>query len=322
MSFFLEKLKGLEKIDIYPLNNYRLKLHFFYKNTNKYNDSFSDLYLIEKLNMFLDYLQKYNVTDFYINLQKSNYTDQYSITIIYEKNKNIDKNIWYEIYNNYKDINLTVFCINYENMERIYLTEKKSIINKYYNFNWNSNPNSFIQVNKNAELWIHDCVRRYYNCNEWFYGLGGQMGIYSKFLTSNNNEKDNNNGKDNTNNITNNNTNNKYINLTDCEYIYEDCLDNGQTNIFLVSYDKVELKSYFKNKDSTLVINISKTGLKHLAKSVLDLECKQIIYIGCCEKYIARDLEILCNKYKIENMEKIDQFPNTKSFSYVINLLL
>jgi tRNA/tmRNA/rRNA uracil-C5-methylase (TrmA/RlmC/RlmD family) len=58
--------------------------------------------------------------------------------------------------------------------------------------------------------------------------------------------------------------------------------------------------------------------LKGLAKQIAKLHFKQIIYIGCCDKAVANDINILTSAYKINQIIKLEQFPETGYYSYVI----
>ena len=337
---FMNIIKSLDKIHIYPEKNYRLKIGVSIKNikdiksnNNEYNDEYTDKFLIEKINCLAKIYLPSDI--YYAWFQKSNYCNNYSIILLSKEKIRVSNESQLQFLYEWCKTENVVLLLKTEvktevkteannDISEKYISENKYIENKYYNFTWMSSPQSFIQINKNAELWIHDIVSRWYlTKSNLFYGLGGQMGIYSKYFTSVHDCKQN---KETQNKETQNketqNKQNTYINLTDSESIYNDCINNGQTNTFLINYNNVQLKKYFTDSNSTLLINISKNGLKDLANDVLMLKCQQIIYIACSDISINRDLKILCPTYKIENMEKIDQFPNTKSFSYIINLLL
>lgn len=276
-------LKGLPIITVSDEKNYRIKICI---STDKksYTDTITDLFLLEKINLFLKSNLDKSMT---VTFQKSNCSNDYGISLTSRNHCNITD------IQNILDKDLKVFCYNGKH----FLDNR--IMYKYDDVIWYSSIDSFIQVNVAAGHYIHSLVKsftdKYIDCN-CIYGLGGECGIYTR-------------------------CSNKYLCLTNSKEIYEDCMYNGQKDTVLVNYDTVLLKDYFVNKKSILVINISRNGLRGLAKQVVEIDFLGIIYIGCLDKSVERDIGILKERYNIVSIQKINQFPNTGHYSYVIEFV-
>ena len=52
--------------------------------------------------------------------------------------------------------------------------------------------------------------------------------------------------------------------------------------------------------------------IKKTLKSLLEIEPKKIIYISCNPITLARDINVLREKYDIKDVSAFDMFPNTK----------
>jgi len=277
-------------INVSSQNNYRIKIGVDLTK-KEYTDNITDTFLLEKINLLLLYCfseLKYGW------FQKSNHNNDYGIIIICSQYT--DKII--SIFELMKDPDLKVFGYNI-NSTVTYLTEETRLLYKYYDFNWYCSLESFIQVNPYSGKYIHDAIDKLIikDNDSWFYGIGGEMGMYAKKMG------------------------NQYSCLTNSKPIYEDCILNNQGNCFLVDYEKIILVNYIKSENGILLINISRNGLrKYLASQIVNLDFKQILYIGCCDKAIKRDLDILIKRYHVINILKINQFPQTSHYSYVIDL--
>lgn len=273
--------------------NYRLKTCVNFNN-QIYTDNITDTFLLDKIQSFCKLC--YNKYVLYGYFQKSNYNDHYSIIIMCSPD--IDISYLRDLYYKINDKNLSVFGYQFQEKNVTYITEAKRLDYEYYGFIWHVSPMSFIQVNKYAGKYIHDLVKELI-CKDikHFCAIGGEMGIYAKAFGHNN----------------------TFTCLTNSSDIYEDCIFNYNNNntddsFHLVDYDTVNLDNYMNNLDQVLVINISRNGLKNLAKQIVNLNFKQIIYIGCSDKAVNRDLDILKQRYIIDKMY-------TEYQSYIISLI-
>ena len=68
-------------------------------------------------------------------------------------------------------------------------------------------------------------------------------------------------------------------------------------------------------------MNISRHGLRNLSHQIVTMNFRQIIYIGCCDEAINKDIDVLKEKYSINKIKKINQFPETRYYCYVIEFI-
>lgn len=239
-----------------------------------YTDMITDSYLLTRINNVVSILNQTNTKIDYAYFQRSNYCLDYGILFsslppILDKLK--------------EDYNLKV--IAYNPINPIYLTIEKRLNYLQYDFIYATLLTTFIQVNPDTSTKLHQKVEKMIIKNINFYGLGGEIGIYSKRFK------------------------NKFSTtkcITNCKSICEDYQYNVDNSCLLVDYEKVNLSDIFTDsKNSTLLVNISRNGLRGLVKQVLNLDFPQIVYIGCDLKAVQRDIEILQVKYKV-NINIID----------------
>lgn len=264
----------------------------------------TDLFLIQKINRIIGLINQ-NPNIIYAYFQKSNFKEEYGI--IFVLNCPIDEELK-KIFEQVKEDSLIV--LGYQNQKELqttkttyYLSERKKLTNHYYNFDWHISINSFIQSHPDVSNQIHQLVNQLIDRSDQnnYYGLGGEMGIYYKHFQS---------------------LFKFHKCFTDSSEIYDDYLYNLKESdcIHLVDYKNINLEKFIDSSSSNniLIINISRSGLKELANSINSFSFKQIIYIGCCEETVSRDSSKLTN-YFINNIYKLDQFPGTKYFSFVID---
>ena len=269
------------------LSNYRLKVIINFINLNKdirYDDNISDIYLIDKINYLKDIIFKLinNLGNNLVNsilFQKSNYSNTYGIIINIHTSNDITNSEEYinKLYGAVQDPELVIFGYNNNNVK--YLSFNNQIINKYYDFEWKISMTSFMQTHPNNHKAIHNVIDEYIRKgdNYYFYGLGGESGVYQKQFKYNH-----------------------YKCFTDSSSIYNDNISNN-INTNLVDYNSLKLDDYIINSnDNILLINIGIKGLKELSDQIINLDFKQIIYIGCSYNYIEKDLKILTNKFDID----------------------
>ena len=281
--------------------NYRIKIcvNFIQNDVHitTYSDTITNLYLLEKINRFIRLLiQLNNQNIVYGTFQKSNHMNNYGVIIALNKQINIT-----EFYDKIKEIDLTIFGYYVLPDKTItYLTVNNRLQNYYYNFIWYISLNSFVQINPYTGQNIHQIIDKLINKNNFnYYGLGGEMGVYLKR------------------NLT---IFRYYICLTNSQTIYDDYLINlSNKNIYLVDYDNINLKSFVTTENNNiLLVNISRNGLKNIASQINKIKFDQIIYIGCCDIAVNQDIKEL-NNYKINQIFKLNQFPQTKYFIYIID---
>jgi len=285
----MDLLHSLPVIESSQKTNYRIKICVNFDG-KPYHDTITNPYLLNKINQFINHNFKVK----YAYFQKSNIYQEYGIII--------SDGDYDTIYNKIKsDTELQVFGYYNEKKEIEYLTTETRIRNKYYNFDWKLSINGFVQPNPYIGQIIREIVDEMIikDTEYTFYGLGGESGMYSYKYHFN-----------------------KSFCLTNSKAIYDDYKSNIHDNqIQLIDYEKDQLKKYIENDNKKiLLVNISRNGLRGLAKQIIEMNFDQIIYIGCCDKAVGHDIEILQKKYKINKIKKLIQFPETEYYSYVICL--
>jgi hypothetical protein len=71
------------------------------------------------------------------------------------------------------------------------------------------------------------------------------------------------------------------------------------------------------NKPTFCLVNISRNGLKNLALELVNNPVFEIVYIGCCQKSVDKDLIILNKKFNIINQYKFKEGDNLLIISHL-----
>lgn len=95
------------------------------------------------------------------------------------------------------------------------------------------------------------------------------------------------------------NDNVKLNNLTNCTYVA------GDANKIVPRWKKKGI-----NFD-VAIVDPPRVGLGPLAKNLLAVDAKKIVYVSCNPSTLARDLKVLTRKYKIRCIQPVDMFPGT-----------
>ncbi|QKF94423.1 hypothetical protein QKU48_gp0965 [Fadolivirus algeromassiliense] len=287
-------------------SNYRIKTCVNFIKNNKiidsYTDKITDQYLLIKINNVLILLKSMNLKIPYAYFQKSNYCNDYGILF----SLNCINQDTIQLFDNLlNDVDLKVVCYNTINSSSytMYHTTIQRLPYKYYDFVWYVSLDSFIQVNPETSKQIHtivdDLIIKGSELN--YYGLGGEMGMYAY----------------------------KYKNayktikcITNSNAIYSDYKTNTSSDdCILVDYNTINLINVFTDTmNSVLLVNISRNGLRNLADQINLIKFRQIIYIGCCDKAVIRDINSL-TLYRVNKINKVNQFPESCYYSYVIEFI-
>ncbi len=94
---------------------------------------------------------------------------------------------------------------------------------------------------------------------------------------------------------------------------------NHITNLTNVCGDFFEEFKKYKKTASTVIVDPSKKGCGKLAMQEI-CGVKNIIYISCNPVALAKDINVIKDKYHIESITPFDMFPNTNSVETVIKL--
>ena len=68
------------------------------------------------------------------------------------------------------------------------------------------------------------------------------------------------------------------------------------------------------------IVDPPRVGLGPLAKNLLAVDAKKIVYVSCNPSTLARDLKVLTRKYKIRRIQPVDMFPGTAAVEAVVEL--
>ena len=101
------------------------------------------------------------------------------------------------------------------------------------------------------------------------------------------------------------NDNVKLNNLTNCTYVA------GDANKIVPRWKKKGI-----NFD-VAIVDPPRVGLGPLAKNLLAVDAKKIVYVSCNPSTLARDLKVLTRKYKIRRIQPVDMFPGTAAVEAV-----
>lgn len=76
-------------------------------------------------------------------------------------------------------------------------------------------------------------------------------------------------------------------------------------------------------KPDVIVVDPPRTGLDNqLIQTILQVEAQKVIYVSCNPSTLAKDIETLSKKYKVEYIQPVDMFPQTAHIECVSHLVL
>ena len=93
--------------------------------------------------------------------------------------------------------------------------------------------------------------------------------------------------------------------------------NNKIKNIKFIHGDCLEEVDNIENIDVVLV-DPPRVGLQEFSKKILEIRPKRIVYTSCNPSTLAKDLEVLSEKYKIQYIQPIDMFPFTSHVETVV----
>jgi hypothetical protein len=239
-------------------------------------------------NVCLNLMKNINLNIFnqYINSISIWYEyEQLGLVIIYKSDtlsKSDNLNIFNQIISTLSDHTFKILAYKNNPSESVlnYVIKNDFKINGYA-ISFNSFRQTNSEVSKLANQMLSAELNKTNDTNNNFFGLGGESGLIfwqnkSKILN--------------------------YYLITDSENIYSDFKTNGleSSKTDLVNYDILDDKYWLnpKYKDWILFVNISKTGLKHMAQYVRIF--KKIVYVGCDKKTIELDTNNLSKYYVLK----------------------
>lgn len=200
-----------------------------------------------------------------------------------------------ELINTLKDYALSIVL----NDKVIYGSEYVKI--RVGDFSYAVYPNSFFQVNTGMIEKLYDKVREYAGTGKKLLDLycgAGTIGIY---LASN------------------------FDNVYGIE-VNSDAVRGANLNKEINKIDNIHFECKKANEivsieADTVVVDPPRAGLdKVTVNKLLTSNVKKIVYVSCNPITLARDINLLKDKYEVEDMTLFDMFPNTRHVECVIKL--
>ena len=195
-------------------------------------------------------------------------------------------------------------CILYKGDEAIY--------EKMEGLRFKIGPKSFYQTNTGQAYKLYTVARNFASLtgSEVVYDLYTGTGTIAQFVSS------------------------KAAKVIGIEYVPEAIADarinaegNGITNCEFFAGDmKDVLTADFiaeHGAPDVMIVDPPRAGMHpDVIKVILEASPKRIVYVSCNPASQARDLEVLCAKYKITAVQPVDMFPHTQHVENVCNLEL
>ena len=172
-------------------------------------------------------------------------------------------------------------------------------------------PKSFYQTNSTQAYRLYTVARNFASLTggETVYDLYTGTGTIAQFVSS------------------------KAKKVIGIEYVPEAIEDakrnaagNGITNCEFFAGDmKDVLKPAFiqaHGRPEVMIIDPPRAGMHpDVVKVILEAEPERIVYVSCNPASQARDLALLCGKYKITDVQPVDMFPHTQHVENVVRLI-
>lgn len=193
--------------------------------------------------------------------------------------------------------------------ETIHCSGAKSIIEQIGNYKFNIYPNTFFQLNTKQTEVLYEMVKKAAKLTHQETVLDAFCGVgtISTYLS---------------------NVSKKVIGV---EYNKESIISakenlklNKRKNIEYYQGDVNKLLPEFKNKDikfDVLVFDPPRTGLgENIINTILSQDIKRIVYVSCNPSTLAKDLNLLSQKYNVKYIQPVDMFPQTSLVESVVLL--
>ncbi len=99
---------------------------------------------------------------------------------------------------------------------------------------------------------------------------------------------------------------------------------NQADNVRFICADAGEKLTYIakKRKLDMVIVDPPRTGLDDvMLECLIRSKVKEIIYVSCNPATLGKNLDVLCNYYKVERIVPIDMFPNTQHVECIVKLV-
>lgn len=269
------------------------------RQEKEYKDDITHLDLIKVINAFNQAIAGTDIEKNLVNaiFQKAFDEDEFGVVCSLETIPDNIDDIIRDLKEKFGHLEIIGYCIADKSAPKKFtnvqyyvfsvFTSKNPIQNR--DFGWKYSMTSFSQVTKECSDQVHEFVVKQLDSAKRFnfIGIGGESYFYGlsgvfDHITC----------------------------ITNCENVHENneynqgYHDDAKTHVLEhVDYAEVNMHNYVdKHKQNVLVVNISRKGLGALADQIVVFSpyIQKIIYIGCEEKAIKRDLDKLKDAYDIK----------------------
>jgi 23S rRNA (uracil1939-C5)-methyltransferase len=102
----------------------------------------------------------------------------------------------------------------------------------------------------------------------------------------------------------------------------KNCRKNGISNCRFIQGDIRKCLSQITQRTDVLIIDPPRAGMhKDVVKQVLELGAGRVIYVSCNPATLARDLQLMQDSYRLEEVQPVDMFPHTYHVEAVAKLI-
>ncbi|MGM0786478.1 MAG: 23S rRNA (uracil(1939)-C(5))-methyltransferase RlmD [Thermodesulfobacteriota bacterium] len=102
----------------------------------------------------------------------------------------------------------------------------------------------------------------------------------------------------------------------------KNCRRNGIENCRFISGDIRKSISGIEKRPEVMVIDPPRAGMhKDVVKAVTGLAPERIVYVSCNPSTLARDISMLAEQYRVEEVQPVDMFPHTFHIEAVARLV-
>lgn len=192
--------------------------------------------------------------------------------------------------------------------EEIVLAGKSFIVDTIEPFTFNISANSFFQTNTGQAKLLYDKVINFADLeeNEIVWDLYSGTGTISLFLAQYCKE---------------------VIGFEITPSSVENAIANASrynlNNIHFIAGDVVNNMHVKEVKPDLIVTDPPRAGMhENVVKSILQIEPQKIVYVSCNPSTMARDLNLLHQKFNIDKIQPVDMFPQTYHIECVARLSL
>lgn len=265
----------------------KCKVGYYGKKSNEIISIDKCLIVDEKINEILSYLKELDLSNVYeIVVRTSHYLDDSMIVI---KGNDIDEKYYID---KLKDITTNIIIYYNKKYKTIY--GKGYIFDMIGDYKFKISPDSFFQINTVQAKRLYDKVLEYLEPNNDrvldLYCGTGTIGIYvSKYCK-------------------------EVYGIEINKYAVEDAFINKEIN----NVNNIDFKCLdaslinIKDKFDKIIVDPPRSGLdKKTINYLLNSDAKRIVYVSCDPITLARDLELLSNKYDIIEITPVDMFSRT-----------